>query len=81
MPTHHIFIASAQLVRQLSSVEHERVTQFADLLIACHGPDAEKVARRRANKSMARGEQQWAQLYDAVAGEIAKRQPSPTPHN
>jgi len=54
----------------------ESVFEFTELLIACHGIDAEKIARERARKWSDRSEPQWAELYGKVAEEIARRQPS-----
>jgi hypothetical protein len=66
-------------IRQLcGAMDHERVTAFTELLISCHGMEAENVARKRAAKCMKRGETEWAELYQAVAGEIAKRQRLPS---
>jgi hypothetical protein len=55
----------------------ERSIQFADLLITCHGSEAEKIARQRARKCLERGETGWAELYAKVAEEIARRQRHP----
>jgi hypothetical protein len=51
----------------------DRTSLFADILIACHGGEAEKIARRRAERSLTRKAPDWAEMYLKVAAEIARR--------
>jgi hypothetical protein len=57
-------------------MDDDRVVPFAELLITCHGAEAEKIARERVNRCLCRGEADWAELYRKVAEEIARRKPS-----
>jgi hypothetical protein len=56
-------------------MDDKKVLEIADILIACHGSDAEPYARRHARKCLRRGQPEWAELYEKVAKEIARRQP------
>lgn len=52
---------------------HERVAQLVDILVACHGAEAENLARKRANRCLRLGQTEWAALWFEVAEQIAKR--------
>ena len=50
-----------------------RIAQVANILIACHGLNAENAARLRQKRCARRGEPEWAALWRDVAGWIADR--------
>lgn len=47
-----------------------QLAQLAEILIACHGADAEKAARIRANRCRRRNVPEWATLWRLVADHI-----------
>jgi hypothetical protein len=56
-----------------------QIEKMIEVMIACHGADAESAARKRANRCMRRKEAEWAQVWREVADRIAQRRDS-TPH-
>jgi hypothetical protein len=60
-------------------MDDAHIMKVAEVLVACHGNEAAKVARRRAAKCARRGQSEWAELYEKVADEIVRQQPSPQP--
>jgi len=56
-------------------MENDRIFQLADILMACHGADAEQIARKRGRRCLQRKELEWAQVWRDVAEYISKRSP------
>jgi hypothetical protein len=54
-------------------MDHDRVGQFANILSACHGTNAENVARLRQKRCARRREPEWEALWRDVAEWIADR--------
>jgi hypothetical protein len=48
-----------------------------EVMIACHGDDAEIAARKRANRCLRRKEAEWAALWREVADRIAQSKDPP----
>jgi hypothetical protein len=51
----------------------DRISELANILIACQGEDAENAARRRATRCLRRKELGWAELWRDVSKHIRKR--------
>ncbi len=62
-------------------MNHDRIAQFANILIACHGMSAENVARLRQKRCARRGEPEWAELWREVAERVADRSTLAEPSN
>jgi len=52
-------------------MDNAHIAQMIDVMIACHGEDAEHAARKRASRCLRRKEPEWAALWRAVADRIA----------
>jgi hypothetical protein len=57
-------------------MDDERVARLAEVLIACHGINAETVARKHANRCLRRKEPEWAAHWREVSGQIARCAPN-----
>jgi hypothetical protein len=57
-----------------------QIDKMIEVMIACHGDDAESAARKRANRCLRRKEAEWATVWRDVADRIAQRRGTvPTP--
>jgi urease gamma subunit len=54
-------------------MEYARVAHLADILVGCHGAEAENLARKRANRCLRLKEMEWAALWFEVAEQIARQ--------
>ena len=54
-------------------MDQAHVETMIEIMIACHGDDAETAARKRANRCQRRKELEWATLWREVADRIAQR--------
>jgi hypothetical protein len=56
-------------------MDEQRIQQMIEVMLACHGADAESAARKRANRCLRRKEPEWAALWREVADRIARGAP------
>ena len=54
-------------------MDDSQIEKMIEVMIACHGDDAESAARKRANRCMRRKEAEWAAVWRNVADRIAQR--------
>ena len=54
-------------------MDDSQIEKMIEVMIACHGDDAESAARKRANRCMRRKEAEWAAVWRDVADRIAQR--------
>ena len=54
-------------------MDETHVEKMIDVMIACHGEEAEIAARKRANRCLRRRQPQWAAIWREVADRIAMR--------
>ena len=54
-------------------MDESQIDKMIEVMIACHGDDAESAARKRANRCMRRKEAEWAAVWRNVADRIAQR--------
>jgi hypothetical protein len=57
-------------------MDDSQIEKMIEVMIACHGDDAESAARKRANRCMRRKEAEWAAVWRNVADRIAQRRGS-----
>ena len=60
-------------------MDEDRLQQMIEVMLACHGADAESAARKRANRCLRRKEPDWAALWREVADRIARGHTAPAP--
>jgi hypothetical protein len=53
-------------------MDEAHINKMMEVMLACHGDDAESAARKRANRCLRRKEPEWAALWREVADHIAK---------
>lgn len=53
-------------------MDDDRIAQYVQILITCHGSEAEDTARKRTRRCLRRGEPEWAHVWCEVADQIAK---------
>ena len=58
-------------------MDEAHIQKMIEVMLACHGADAETAARKRANRCLRRKEPEWAALWREVADRIARH---PSPH-
>lgn len=56
-----------------TSIDDQRIRQMVEVMLACHGADAENHARRRVHRCLRRGEPEWAALWREVVDRIARQ--------
>jgi hypothetical protein len=59
------------------NMDESHIEHMIEVMIACHGEEAEIAARKRANRCMRRRQPQWAALWREVADRIAARGTAP----
>jgi hypothetical protein len=60
-------------------MDDDRIAELTNILIACHGADAEHIARVRQRRCKRRGEPPWEAAWGKVAKVIAdQNRPSDT---
>jgi hypothetical protein len=60
-------------------MDEQHIQQMIEVMLACHGAEAESAARKRANRCLRRKEPEWAALWREVADRIARGQHNPPP--
>ena len=58
-------------------MDEAHIKKMIEIMIACHGDDAETAARKRANRCPRRKEAEWAALWREVADRIAQERQQP----
>jgi len=53
-------------------MDDQHIQQMIEVMLACHGAEAEIAARKRANRCLRRKEPEWAALWREVADRIAR---------
>ncbi len=53
-------------------MDDAHIKRMIDVMVACHGADAESAARKRANRCLRRKEADWAALWREVADRLAQ---------
>lgn len=53
-------------------MDEAHITKMMEIMVACHGADAESAARKRANRCLRRKEAEWAALWREVADRLAR---------
>ena len=54
-------------------MDEQHIQQMVDVMLECHGKDAESAARKRANRCLRRKEPEWAAIWREVADRLAAR--------
>lgn len=54
-------------------MDEAQIEKMIEVMIACHGDDAEAAARKRASRCMRRKTAEWAAVWREVANRIAQR--------
>jgi hypothetical protein len=52
-------------------MDEQHIQQMIEVMLACHGAEAESAARKRANRCTRRKEPEWAAAWREVADRIA----------
>lgn len=61
-------------------MDEAKIAKMIEIMLACHGADAEAAARKRANRCLRRKEPEWAALWREVADRLAtERVPAKAP--
>ena len=60
-----------------SWMDEQHIQQMIEVMLACHGAEAESAARKRANRCLRRKEPEWAAMWREVADRIARGQATP----
>jgi hypothetical protein len=60
-------------------MDEKHLQQMIEVMLACHGADAESAARKRANRCLRRKEPEWAAMWREVADRIARAQAAAPP--
>jgi len=55
-------------------MDDQHIQQMIEVMLACHGAEAEIAARKRANRCLRRKEPEWAAMWREVADRIARGQ-------
>lgn len=55
-------------------MEEQHIQQMIQVMLECHGAEAESAARKRANRCIRRKEPEWAAAWREVADRIASGQ-------
>jgi hypothetical protein len=55
-------------------MDEQHIQQMIEVMLACHGAEAESAARKRANRCLRRKEPEWATMWREVADRIARSQ-------
>ncbi|HEX4194853.1 MAG TPA: hypothetical protein VHY80_17225 [Stellaceae bacterium] len=55
-------------------MDEQHIQQMIEVMLACHGAEAESAARKRANRCLRRKEPEWAAMWREVADRIARGQ-------
>ena len=53
-------------------MDEHHIRKMIEVMLACHGADAENAARKRANRCLRRKEPEWAALWREVADRLAQ---------
>jgi len=53
-------------------MDEAHIKKMMEVMVACHGAEAESAARKRANRCLRRKEADWAALWREVADRLAK---------
>jgi hypothetical protein len=61
-------------------MDDQHIQQMIEVMLACHGAEAEIAARKRANRCLRRKEPEWAAMWREVADRIGRGQHTPQPH-
>jgi hypothetical protein len=61
-------------------MDEQHIQQMIEVMLACHGAEAESAARKRANRCLRRKEPEWAALWREVADRIARGQHNSPTH-
>ena len=62
-------------------MDEQHIQQMIEVMLACHGAEAESAARKRANRCLRRKEPEWAALWREVADRIARTRQSVASRN
>lgn len=54
-------------------MDEQRIRQMIEIMLACHGAEAETNALKRANRCLRRMEPEWAALWREVPDRIARQ--------
>jgi hypothetical protein len=57
-----------------SCMDEQHIEQMIEVMLSCHGAEAESAARKRANRCLRRKEPEWAAMWREVADRIARGQ-------
>jgi hypothetical protein len=52
-------------------MDEAHIQSMIEVMVACHGAEAENAARKRANRCLRRKEADWAMLWREVADRLA----------
>jgi len=61
-------------------MDDQHIQQMIEVMLACHGAEAETAARKRANRCLRRKEPEWAAMWSEVADRIARGLQTLQPH-
>ena len=53
-------------------MDEAHIKKMIEVMVACHGAEAESAARKRANRCVRRKEPEWAALWREVADRLAR---------
>jgi phage baseplate assembly protein gpV len=53
-------------------MDEQHIQQMIEVMLACHGAEADSAARKRANRCLRRKEPEWAAMWREVADRIAR---------
>ncbi|HLI21717.1 MAG TPA: hypothetical protein VKV32_11395 [Stellaceae bacterium] len=56
-------------------MDEAHIRKMIEVMITCHGDEAESAARKRANRCLRRKEAEWAELWREVADRLAQTKP------
>lgn len=65
--------------RPSETMDEAHIAKMMEIMVACHGADAESAARKRANRCLRRKEADWAALWREVADRLARSKAAATP--
>lgn len=60
-------------------MDEQHIQHMLEVMLACHGAEAESAARKRANRCLRRKEPEWAALWREVAERIARGERGSSP--
>ena len=61
-------------------MDDQHIRQMIEVMLACHGAEAETAARKRASRCLRRKEPEWAAMWREVADRIGRGQHTAQPH-